>query len=65
MCVYGGHSCESGEGDAHTMNTKLATMLCTNKRIEAIYEVDRDCGGFVIDIPGHEQPMELILVKKI
>ncbi len=25
----------------------------------------RDCGGFVIDIPGHEQPMELILVKKI
>lgn len=25
----------------------------------------RDCGGFVIDIPGHEQPMELILAKDI
>lgn len=28
------------------MNTKLATMLCTNKRIEAIYEVDTGWGGF-------------------
>ncbi len=25
----------------------------------------KDCGGFVIDIPGHEQPMELFLVKGI
>ena len=25
----------------------------------------KDCGGFVIDIPGHEQPMELFLVKAI
>ncbi len=23
----------------------------------------RDCGGFVIDIPGYEQPMELFLIK--
>ena len=25
----------------------------------------KDCGGFVIDIPGYEQPMELFLVKGI
>ena len=25
----------------------------------------RDCGGLVMDIPGHEQPMELFLVKAI
>lgn len=25
----------------------------------------RDCGGFVIDIPGYEQPMEMFLVKGI
>ena len=25
----------------------------------------KDCGGFVVDIPGYEQPMELILVKGI
>ena len=25
----------------------------------------KDCGGFVVDIPGYEQPMELILVKRI
>lgn len=23
----------------------------------------RDCGGFVIDIPGYEQPMEMFLMK--
>ena len=25
----------------------------------------RDCGGFVIDVPGYEQPMELFLIKDI
>ena len=25
----------------------------------------KDCGGFVIDISGYEQPMELFLIKEI
>ena len=25
----------------------------------------RDCGGFMIDIPKYEQPMELFLIKEI
>ena len=25
----------------------------------------KDCGGFVVDIPGYEQPMELFLIKGI
>ena len=25
----------------------------------------KDCGGFVIDVPGYEQPMEMFLVKGI
>jgi hypothetical protein len=25
----------------------------------------KDCGGFVPDVPGYEQPMELFLVKGI
>jgi GNAT superfamily N-acetyltransferase len=25
----------------------------------------KDCGGFVIDVPGYEQPMELFLIKGI
>ena len=25
----------------------------------------KDCGGFVVDIPGYEQPMEMFLVKAI
>lgn len=25
----------------------------------------KDCGGFILDIPGYEQPMEMIMTKKI
>ena len=25
----------------------------------------KDCGGFVIDIPGYEQPMEMFMVKAV
>lgn len=25
----------------------------------------QDCGGFVINIPGHEQPLELFLIKRL
>lgn len=25
----------------------------------------KDCGGFTLDIPGYEQPMEMIMTKKI
>ena len=25
----------------------------------------KDCGGFIIDVPGYEQPMELFLIKSI
>lgn len=24
----------------------------------------KDCGGFTIDVPGYEQPMELFMVKQ-
>ena len=25
----------------------------------------KDCGGFVIDVPGYEQPMEMIMIKEV
>ena len=25
----------------------------------------KDCGGFVIDVPGYEQPMEMFFIKKV
>ena len=25
----------------------------------------KDCGGFTVDVPGYEQPMELIMVKQL
>lgn len=25
----------------------------------------RDCGGFVVDVPGYEQPMEMVMIKAV
>ena len=25
----------------------------------------KDCGGFVVDVPGYEQPMEMIMIKAV
>ena len=25
----------------------------------------KDCGGFIIDVPGYEQPMEMMLIKAV
>ena len=25
----------------------------------------KDCGGFVVDVPGYEQPMEMVMIKEI
>lgn len=25
----------------------------------------KDCGGFVVDVPGYEQPMEMIMIKAL
>ena len=25
----------------------------------------KDCGGFVVDVPGYEQPMEMIMIRAI
>ncbi len=25
----------------------------------------KDCGGFTVDIPGYEQPMEMFMVKSL
>lgn len=36
-----------------------------NKRGYILLEEYKDCGGFVIDIPGYEQPMEMFLIKGI
>lgn len=25
----------------------------------------KDCGGFIVDVPGYEQPMEMIMIKAV
>lgn len=41
------------------MNPHLKAMLCSQKRIEAIYEVDRDCGGFATVVRRSDGTEEL------
>lgn len=41
------------------MNSKLSTMLCTNKRIEVLYEVDTAAGGFAAVVRRSDGTEEL------
>ena len=41
---------------------KLETSLFSSMGFTRGY---KDSGGFVIDIPGYEQPMEMIMIKAI
>lgn len=53
------------------MKSKGYDMVLTSTQVdEAAQHFYRklgyqDCGGLVMDVPGHEQPMELFLVKQI
>ena len=65
---YGRQLMERWEKD---MKKKGCDMLMTSTQVDEagqyFYRVlgYRDCGGFVMDISGHEQPMEMIMVKAI
>lgn len=45
----------------------LLTSTQVNEEAQHFYRKlgYKDCGGFVVDIPGYEQPMELFLLKAI
>lgn len=55
----------------HDMKSQGYDMLLTstqvNEEAQHFYRKlgYKDCGGFIIEIPGHEQPMELFLIKGI
>lgn len=65
---YGKMLMEHWEAD---MKSKGYGMLLTSTQVDEEAQHFyrklgyKDCGGFVIDIPKHEQPMELFLVKAI
>ena len=45
----------------------LMTSTQVNEEAQHFYRKlgYKDCGGFVIDIPSHSQPMEMIMIKAI
>lgn len=53
------------------MHSKGYAMLLTSTQVDETAQHFyrkmgyKDCGGFVIDIPGYAQPMELFLIKEI
>ena len=65
---YGKKLMEHWEAD---MKSQEYDMLLTSTRVDEEAQHFyrklgyKDCGGFVIDIPGYEQPMEMFLIKRI
>lgn len=63
---YGRMLMEYWEAD---MKTQGYGMLLTSTQVDESAQHFyrkfgyKDCGGFVIDIPGYEQPMELFMIK--
>ena len=33
--------------------------------IKYVSKEDKECGGFTLDIPGYEQPVEMIMFKEL
>ncbi len=63
---YGKQMMERWEQD---MNAQGYGMLMTSTQVDEDAQHFyrklgyKDCGGFVLDIPGYEQPMEMIMIK--
>ena len=53
------------------MKEKKYGMLMTSTQVDEDAQhfyrklVYKDCGGFVVDVPGYEQPMEMIMIKAV
>ena len=65
---FGRELTEHWEQDMREQGYGLAmTSTQVNEEAQHFYRKlgYRDCGGFVVDIPGYEQPMELIMVKAL
>ena len=65
---YGKQLMEFWENDMRSQGYEmLLTSTQVDENAQHFYRKlgYKDCGGFVIDIPGYEQPMELFLIKSI
>ena len=65
---YGRKLMEFWENDMRLQGYKiLLTSTQVDENSQHFYRKlgYKDCGGFIVDIPGYEQPMELFLIKSI
>ncbi len=65
---YGKQLMERWEQDMKAMGCKMVmTSTQVNEEAQHFYRKlgYKDAGGFVVDIPGYEQPMEMIMIKAI
>ena len=65
---YGRMLMEHWERDMYTRGYDLVmTSTQADENAQHFYRAlgYRDCGGFILPFPGHEQPMEIILAKVI
>ena len=53
--------------DTGAANGKLMTSTQVDEDAQHFYRKleYKDSGGFIVDIPGYEQPMEIIMIKAI
>ena len=65
---YGRMLMEHWERNMHTRGYDLVmTSTQADENAQHFYRAlgYRDCGGFILPFPGHEQPMEIVLAKVI
>jgi len=65
---YGRKLMEYWEQDMKFQGYKiLLTSTQVNEEAQHFYRKlgYKDCGGLIIDVPGHEQPMEMFMIKTL
>ena len=64
----GKHLMEHWENDMKSLGYgMLMTSTQVDEQAQHFYRKlgYKDCGGFIIDVPGYEQPMEMIMIKAL
>ena len=65
---YGKLLMKHWENDMKTMEYgMLMTSTQVDENAQHFYRKlsYKDCGGFIVDVPGYEQPMEMIMIKAV
>ena len=64
---YGKFLRQGGVGITRIAVAGLMTSTQVDEEAQHFYRKlgYKDCGGFTVDVPGYEQPMEMIMIKAV